>query len=65
MVVHRFRYGDDVYRIWVALVRAGYDVTLRDAEDLWEHHSADWCAGWLELPEKDEDIIGTLAEYLE
>jgi len=42
------------------------DITLKEAEDLWHSVSESlYCAWWLFLPPRDEDIFATIFEYLE
>lgn len=57
-------YPDDCMRIQKVANRMGYDLTLRDAEVLWERHSDDHAAGWLFVREDDDaEIEGAIREY--
>jgi hypothetical protein len=56
------RYPDDCRRIQrVAKERLGVDITLAQAQTIWEDHSDSYCAGWLGL----ERHASTLAEEYE
>jgi len=55
---------EDCIRIREILYKLGYDVTLRDAEDIWTAFSEDMCACWIILPESDEELAASLTEYL-
>lgn len=49
-------YGEDVMRIWLAMVTVGNcDCTLKDAENAWSEYSDSMCAGWL-IVEKEADL---------
>lgn len=39
------------------LAAMGYEISLRDAHDAWEANSEAMAAGWLTLPESDEDLL--------
>lgn len=54
---HKIRYPDDCARLQRLINELGYEFSLREAEDFWEWYSEHYyCASWLHLPEKDEDI---------
>lgn len=55
-------YLEDSLRIQRALRNAGYEVSLSEAYRMWDERSDDWCAGWLNLPDTDEEIIQDLTE---
>lgn len=42
----------------------GYDITLREAENLWSKYSSDFCAGWLINDWKDFDTTWKRIRYL-
>jgi hypothetical protein len=53
-------YITDCERIVKVARVEGYELTLKQAEELWENFSEGYCAGWLRLPDTDErlaDII--------
>lgn len=54
---------NDVQRIVKALNERGFEVTYRAAKTAWEQHSADSCAGWLDLKAySDDEVVGILLE---
>ena len=62
--MEKVRYSKDCIRIKNIAEKLGYDCSLREAEELWETYSEDkYCAGWLILPEEDEQIIEAIEEY--
>lgn len=55
------KYRSDCLRILKAFRRYGfYDVNLVDCEDMWSDYSDTLAAGWLGLPETDEEILRIL-----
>lgn len=54
------RYPADCDRICRVLGSYGIVVSLHDAERMWGEYSESLCAGWLILPESDEEIFETL-----
>ena len=56
------RWIDDVKRIQQVLLDNGYSSLLEDCERLWDNYSDDMCAGWMGLPEDDEELFNIL-EY--
>jgi len=50
------RYMTDVKRIKQVLKVNGYNSTLRDCGNLWDDHSDDFAAGWLNLPHTDGEL---------
>jgi hypothetical protein len=56
MRFHKLRWPADCERIQRVVRSKGYDLTLRECEDIWAHHSDTMCAGWLLLPTEDEDL---------
>ena len=55
-------YLDDCERVQTALRGVGIDRTLLQIERIWQAYSNESCAGWLHLPENDEDILSVLVE---
>lgn len=37
--------------------------TINDALTDWDEYSDSLCAGWINLPEEDEDILNILTEF--
>lgn len=56
------RWIDDVRRIQKVLLDNNYSSDLKDCADLWNCYSDDMCAGWMGLPEDDEELFSIL-EY--
>jgi hypothetical protein len=50
------RYPGDCERICEVALKHGYRIAPRMAELIWEEHSDCFAAGWLHLPEDDDDI---------
>lgn len=50
------RHIGDVERIQRVLLDNGYSSLLEDCGNLWDNYSDDYCAGWLNLPEDDDDL---------
>lgn len=42
----------------------GWHLSKKLAGLIWRDHSDDWCASWLILPERDEEIWRYLKEYV-
>ncbi len=51
---------DDVLRIRKALWDKGVNTYLIDAYLMWDEYSESLCAGWIILPETDEEIFNIL-----
>ena len=54
-------YPDDCNRISRALADKGYDVSLHEAQRLWEEYSEKYGASWLMLPGDDAVLVSCLA----
>lgn len=57
-------YYDDIRRILRVLHSKGYTATVDDIVRAWEAHSEDYCAGWLVLPDNDDEIYTNIMRYL-
>lgn len=58
---------DDIKRIVRVCAHNGVIITLKEAEEAWEHYSETLAAGWLILPDSDEElwkIISTGGEVI-
>lgn len=62
--IYTHRWLLDVERIQRVLLANGYSSLLEDCGRLWDDHSDDYCAGWLGLPEDDEDLWGELQNLI-
>jgi hypothetical protein len=62
------RHMGDVKRIREIMLKREYDIDLQSCAKLWEERSDMFAAGWLGLPEKDEDVfieISNMIRYTE
>lgn len=58
-------YPEDVERMVAAAANAGYQVTPRDAAELWRRHCSDVCATWFVVDGADQDILTALLKHAE
>jgi len=59
-------YKKDCLRIQKSLNENDCEASLGDCYKLWREMSEEtYCAGWLNVPEKNEDIFKILLPYLE
>lgn len=56
---------DDVRRISEILNARGYFADDIDIQKAWTDFSDNYCAGWLILPDDDEEVYIKVSEYLE
>jgi hypothetical protein len=56
---------DDTKRVRRAIENIGYDVSLAEAERVWEGYSESMCAGWMRLPDDDSQLEEIVAGGLE
>lgn len=54
------RYPADVLRIRQVALRNGLDLDNADAQAAWERFSESMAAGWMALPEDDEELYSTV-----
>lgn len=59
-----YRYPWDVAKIQSALAANGIFVPSGDCHAAWEAYSESMCAGWLGLPDTDEEIISCIMPFL-
>jgi len=59
------RYPSDCKRIQNILEKNGYRASLEDCEKLWDKYSDSMCAGWIILPDDDEDVYSNIRMYIE
>jgi hypothetical protein len=58
-------YRSDCEIIQRVLITNGYlNTGLNDALRLWSEYSDSYCAGWLVLPDNDEDIFNSIKRYI-
>jgi len=56
----KIEYPEDCIRIKRVLLDHGCDASLWECEKMWKEYSESMCAGWLFLPESDEDLFSIL-----
>lgn len=56
---------DDVRRITQAFANNGMFCSMEQAEWLWESYSDSMCAGWIFIPEDDDEIISCCRPFFE
>lgn len=56
-------YEKDVRRIQGVMYKAGFPMSRQEAYNRWQAYSESLCAGWIFLPEEDEDIVWNLTEW--
>ena len=49
----------------IAKVFADHEVyiSVDQARDIWDKRSSAWCAGWLSLPDNDEELYQDCLDY--
>lgn len=55
---------DDVLRIMIVAFLRGLELTSEQARDLWSRYSDMAAAGWLILPEDDDDLWHAISTVL-
>jgi len=58
-------YSEDITRMRQICHRKGFEVTREDIAEAWGNYSRKFGAGWLTLPEDDEEIFLDLLEQLD
>lgn len=56
-------YPADVDRIIRVCADKGYEILRSDAVAAWDAYSDSMCAGWMMLPDDDDDIFDTIMTY--
>jgi hypothetical protein len=56
-------FPDDVERMKTCLHAAGRTWTDDDVVLAWSDYSDNWCAGWLKLPDSDDDLLTILLKH--
>lgn len=60
-----FYHKGDCERIQKILAANGYKASLEQCKFLWETYSDSLAAGWLILPEEDEQVLSNISPYFE
>ena len=51
-----YSFPEDIMRIRKVMKDRGIEITIAEADSLWSSHSDEWCAGWLVLPDDDNEL---------
>ena len=62
--MERIEHVQDCRRIQKVLEEHHWVASLRECEQIWEHHSTIMAAGWLFLPEDDDELWAELQVYV-
>lgn len=54
--LHRPEYIEDTKRIVKVAFENGFILSILEAEELWEEYSDSMAAGWMGLPDSDEEL---------
>lgn len=57
---YEHRHITDVKRLQRVMLQNGYESDLRSVAGLWDDYSDTYAAGWIGLPENDEELWGIL-----
>jgi len=63
-ILKRPEHKNDLEKIRGVLLDRGYETSLSECENLWELYSDSMCAGWMGLPEKDEEIFWAVKSFI-
>lgn len=56
-----FPYPEDLARIQKVLADRGYEADPRTCADLWSRYSDSMAAGWMTLPDTDDEVFGCMS----
>lgn len=57
-------YAEDTKRIRDVVRAKGYQCSLEQAKALWSEYSDSMAAGWLHLPDDDDELFGCISHYI-
>lgn len=60
--MNRINYVNDCKRIQELAISYGYEISLKEAEDLWEEYSGSQCASWL-IPYDPKEVKKAIEDY--
>lgn len=63
--IYNHRHIEDVFRLCEVLKCHGYSADLEDCEDLWNDYSDMRAAGWLGMPDDDEELWQCVCDDVE
>lgn len=55
---YQHRHKDDVERLQRVLLANGYYSELQSCADIWQNYSDDYEAGWMGMPNDDDELWG-------
>ena len=58
-------FPEDIERLVMVAINAGYQLTPQDAAELWRRHVGAICASWFAVTGDDQDILATLLRHAE
>jgi len=56
-------YPEDTKRIQRILAKKGYEASLVECDTMWKEYSKNMAAGWMSLPEKDDEVFEMVSQY--
>lgn len=62
-ILKKFEYQDDVERIQKVLAVYDYEATLSECAELWDMYSDSMAAGWMSLPDGDQEVLNCIIPY--
>ncbi len=65
VMLHRDEYLSDKETICAALKRAGYRCSVGQAGLMWDAYSDSMAAGWMGVPDDDEEILACIRPYFD
>jgi hypothetical protein len=63
MSIHR--HHSDVERLQRVMLQNGYEADYDSAAGIWEDYSDDYAAGWLGMPEEDDELWQRIEDRVE
>ena len=64
IVISICQYPEDLERIQRILKERDYNATYEQCEQLWSAYSESMAAGWMGLPEDDEEVFEHISFYI-
>jgi len=59
------RCHNDVIRLQAVILQNGYEADYEDAANIWEDYSDSYAAGWLGLPDDDNELWQIIEDRVE
>lgn len=61
---YQHRHQSDVERIQQVCMRNGYEADLEDCAGIWDDYSDMYAAGWLGLPDDNDELWQIIEQYV-